>query len=357
MRRSTVARALGLALAAGAALLPACKSDAVVSRSPGAACATPPSDKTVCAVAPGEFPPPDCDPSAHTCGTGGACTIDETKCGARGTCLPLASNQGRAIQDFRIRRLSIAAPDALAALPLQKGVITRDIDLPNKECGEVGLGTFNWLFRVDRTKSRLTTGGAPRSADPFGAGFCFHDHDLGGTRVGPASGIPLTMRGDTFTSSAIPKLTIPIFREDGSAILLPLSDVTFNAVTLSANGDCVGSFDDRALAADCTDDAAKCSKWKTAGAIAAHITLEEADSVAVPELGASLCVVLTKTSPGADGKCARVNGKIQATGDYCAATAKACDCQDSFWLAATFAASAVTINDGTTVKECAGGGG
>ncbi len=328
-----------------------------MTRSPGASCATPPSDKSVCIVAPGEFPPSDCDPSAHTCGAGGLCAIDETKCGAKATCLPLATNKGRTTQDFRIRRLAIAAPDALAALPLQRGVITRDVDLPSKECGEGGLGTFNWLLRVDRTKSTLTTGGAPRSADPFGIGFCFHDHDIAGTRVGPVTGVPLTLRGDTFTSAAIPKLTVPIFREDGSAILLPLTNVTFNAVTLSQGGDCIGGFDDRALAADCTDDATKCSKWKTAGAIAAHITLEEADLVNVVDLGASLCAVLTKTTPGADGKCARVGGKITAAGDYCSSTGKACDCQDSFWLAATFAASAVTINDGASVKECSGGGG
>ncbi len=349
-------------LAVACALVPvlgvaigACKSEAQIARSPGAACATPPSDKRVCVVAPGEFPPPDCDPSEQVCGAGGLCAIDEAKCGAKGTCLPLASNRGRTTQDFRIRRLAIAAPDALAALPLQRGIITRDVDLPNKECGETGLGSFNWLLRVDRTKATLTTGGAPKADDPFGAGFCFHDHDVAGKRVAPVTGVSLTLKGDTFTSATIPKLTIPIFRDDGSAILLPLTNVTFNAVTISADGNCIGAFNDHALAADCSDDATKCSKWKTSGAIAAFITLEEADAVAVPDLGQSLCAVLTKSTPGADGKCARENGKIKAKGDYCGATAKACDCQDSFWLAATFAASAVTINDGASVKLCSGG--
>ena len=356
MRRSVRAASAIVPLVAALALAAACEEREQITKAPGASCSQPPSEKNVCLVAPGEFPPSDCDPSARACGAGGLCAIDEAKCGSKGSCLPLASNSGRAIQDFRIRRLAIAAPDALAALPVQRGIITRDVDLPNKECGESGIGTFNWLLRVDRGKATLTTGGAPKSADPFGAGFCFFDHPVQNTRVAPATGVGLTLRGDKLSSAPIPKLTIPIFRDDGSAILLPLRGVTFNAVTISPDGNCVGAFDDHALAADCSDDATKCTKWKTAGAIAAFITLEDADSVLVPDLAETLCVMLAKTTKGADGKCPRVNGKIQATGDYCSKTAKACDCQDAFWLAATFAASAVTINDGASVPECSGGG-
>jgi len=45
-------------------------------------------------------------------------------------------------------------------------------------------------------------------------------------------------------------------------------------------------------------------------------------------------------------------GKITIEGDYCGATRKACDCRDSFWVAATFAASAVRIHDGSSVPAC-----
>jgi len=266
------------------------------------------------------------------------------------------NNTGRSILDFRIRRLNIAAPDALAALPVQRGIITHTIDMTNKECGEGGLGSFNWLFRVDKAKSLLTTGGAPKSADPFATGYCFFNKKVGDSLVAPASDVKLTMRGDTFNSATVPKLTIPIFRDNGTTILLPLTNVTFRGVTISHESNCIGSFNANAVAADCSDNPSQCSKWKTAGAIAAFITLEEADVVEVTDLAESLCVLLTKTAKGPDGKCARQNGKITARGDYCSKTLKSCDCADSFWLAATFAASAVTINDGASVAECSGGG-
>jgi hypothetical protein len=336
------------------AFLGACGEDTKVTKSPGSECAQTSSDKNVCLVAPGEFPPSDCDPSAKQCG-GGACSIDAQKCGSPSSCLPLADNSKRKIQDFRIRRMNIAAPDALAALPVQRGIVTRDIDLPNKECGELGLGSFNWLLRIDREKSLLTTGGGPPSPDPFSQGFCFFDKTVGALHVKPATGVPLTIRGDTVNSAQVAKLVVPLFRASGDAILLPLTNATFRGVTISNDGNCIGSFNPSALAADCTDDPVKCAKWRTAGAIAASITLEEADAVDVPDLAESLCVLLTKTQKGPDGKCVRENGRIVAQGDYCSTTLKACDCKDSFWLAATFAASAVTINDGASVPECSGG--
>ena len=347
-----------IAVAAGAAVLAlalACTQSQQVTKAPGSECAQPPSDKDVCLVAPGEFPPADCDPSAHTCTGGGACAIDEAKCGSASTCLPLANNANRKILDYRIRRLNIAAPDALAALPIQRGVVTHNIDLANKECGETGAGTFNWLLRVDKEKSLLTTGGAPPAPDPFGAGYCFFDKSVAGVSIQPATGVELTLKGDTFNSQVIQKLIVPIFRSNGDAILLPLTNVTFRNVTMSSNGSCIGSFNESALAPDCSDDPTQCAKWKTAGAIAAFITLEEADSVAIDDPAESLCVLLTKSQKGPDGKCVRQNGQIVAKGDFCSTSFKACDCQDSFWLAATFAASAVTINDGASVPECGGG--
>jgi hypothetical protein len=47
-------------------------------------------------------------------------------------------------------------------------------------------------------------------------------------------------------------------------------------------------------------------------------------------------------------------GNITAKGDYCSTSNMPGDCQDSFWLAATFAAAAVNINDGSTVPTCQG---
>lgn len=339
------------------ALVAGCGTESRPGAAPGASCAQTPSEKNACFVAPGEFPPSDCDPSAKKCGGPKTCAIDESKCGTKSTCLPLASNDGRDIVDFRMRRLNIAAPDALAALAVQRDIITRDMDLPHKECGEAGDGTFNWLLRIDKTKQTLTTGGAPPSDDPFANGYCFFNTKQNGIDIRPATDLKLTFRGDAFSSVSVKKLYMPIFRvsDPKSAIILPISGATFRNVTLSEKASCIGAFNPSALAADCSDDPSACARWKTGGAIAGYITLEEADSIDVGDLHVSLCVLLTKSTPDANGKCARSGGKIVPKGDFCGATGKACDCSDSFWLAATFAASAVTINDGASDPRCNGG--
>jgi len=84
---------------------------------------------------------------------------------------------------------------------------------------------------------------------------------------------------------------------------------------------------------------------------------EEADNVSVTDLNESLCALLTNDQglppPGSIKKCARdAANKIVAKGDYCSTSKKAGDCQDSYWLTATFAASAVNINDGSTTAVC-----
>ena len=102
-------------------------------------------------------------------------------------------------------------------------------------------------------------------------------------------------------------------------------------------------------------------KWKTAGAIGGYITLEEADAIQVQELSASLCTLLTGTKDQATGKCPRNgDGSFNLTpaqqGDYCSKSNQPGDCHDSFWLAATFAASAVTLDTSGSVPECKPGG-
>src|SRR3954470_8390673 len=93
-----------LPVAASWIALSGCSQKKEDAPAPGAACAQPSSEKSVCQVAPGEFPPSDCDPSAKKCGNGGVCKIDQQKCGSASTCLPLANNDGRKIVDLRIRR-------------------------------------------------------------------------------------------------------------------------------------------------------------------------------------------------------------------------------------------------------------
>jgi hypothetical protein len=312
-----------------------------------------------CEAPPGKLPEPNCDNSDNKC-TETGCPIDPS-CGEATTCLPLAKNGGGAVLDFRIRRLNVAAPPTLAEAFVQNSVVTKNVDLKAKQCGELGNGAFNWLFQIDKDKNTIRTGGAPPSTDVFGLGYCFYDHSTKeGIVVKPAE-TTIKFDGDTF-STAVPiaKLNVPIFLGGNvdNAIVLPLTDATVTKTTISAGGDCIGAFEPKALTSDCQDDPSSCAKWKTAGAIGGYITLEEADAVPVKDLNESLCVLLTKaTKQGPEGKCPRDAAGALPKGDFCAATKSGGGCQDSYWLAATFAASAVKIHDGGAVAECKSGGG
>ena len=98
--------------------------------------------------------------------------------------------------------------------------------------------------------------------------------------------------------------------------------------------------------------ATTCPKWFTNGALAGYITLAEADKVCVSVLTESLCVLLTgslgvacNVCGGASDKCCGAADFMK--GDYCSTTHAAGGCNDSDWLAATFAANAVKISNTT----------
>jgi hypothetical protein len=339
-------------------LLASCKTTEDAAPAPASACASAASNKLACPVLPGEFPPPDCDATRSkdqaSCGTGGGCKIDESKCGSTSTCLPLGDNTGRSVVDFRIRRLNIAAPDSLAAIDFQQKVTIPSIDLMSPECGEQGAGSWSWLIRLDKQKSVMTTGGAPPSADPFKLGYCFYNSKKNNVTIAPSTNIPvrLDQGGTVFSSGAAEKLNMPLFvgGDPKNAIILPISDFAVRNVKIGNDDNCIGSLNDKALDSSCKENIAVCSKWRTAGSMAGFITLEDADSIDVSAFGQSLCSLLTKTS---GAKCPRDGaGNITLKGDYCGKTRSACDCRDSFWVAATFAASAVRINDGSSVPEC-----
>lgn len=336
------------------ALAASCSTSASPEATAAASCAGKASEKLSCPVLPGEFPPADCQPASADdaqC-AGGGCAIDESRCGTAATCLPLGDNRGRTVLDFRIRRLNIAAPDSLAALEFQQKVTIPSIDLNSPECGEHGVDSWAWLMRLDREKKTLTTGGAPPSTDPFKLGYCFFNSEREGKKIAPAANVPVRLDGAVFSSGATAKLTMPLFvgGDPKALILLPISDFAVRNVAISAEDNCIGAFNARALNGTCAEDLGKCSKWRTAGAMAGYISLEDADGIDVSAFKQSLCALLTKFK---GAKCPRDSGgKITLEGDYCGATRTACGCRDSFWVAATFAASAVRIHDGSSVPEC-----
>ena len=348
-----LAAKLGLALAGlggAAGVVLACSDDPHLRTSPAQAA----GGGGACAASPGKLPTADCDNSANSsCAANQGCVIDEARCGSKSTCLPLADNKGRDVLDLRIRRLKIASPAALASDFIQNNVVTLNIDLAEKSCGEPGKGLFTWLLQIDKKNNTLVTGGSPPSEDAVGTGFCFARFDLGTNRVEPIT-TKIEFTGDTFKSVDRQKVKIPIFTDATLAgvIILPITDVQVSDVTLSADGNCVGTVNPDALDSVCADGP-DCSKWKTAGALGGFITLEEAEQVQIALLSKSLCAFFS----GDNGtKCARdAQGKITYQGDFCSTTKSAGGCADSMWLAATFAASAVKIYDGKgKLSACSG---
>ena len=300
----------------------------------------------------GLAPSPGCAPFEQ-CATGSSCAIDESTCGSASTCLPTASNGG-ATWDFRIRRLAIDSPPALASAFVQNAIFDRNIDLRAPQCGENGNGAFSWLLRFDPASSTLTTGGAPMTNDPFHTGFCFMRTHVETFALAPQT-VCTSAASDGIQSGLIDTLTLPLFvnGQADNVFLLPLHSVQLSRIQLSTDHECIGAFNHDALDSQCTSDPSTCEKWHTGGAVAGYITLEEADTVSIADLSESLCVLLTQTAKGPDYKCVRdANGKIASPGDYCSTTHAAGGCADSFWFGATFAASAVTINDGSGDPLC-----
>jgi hypothetical protein len=321
----------------------------------------PPPSAGGCKTDPGSFPPPNCDDTNESC-TPPNPACPTTPCNGSSACLAIADNTGKTTQDFRIRKLNVTAPTALALRFIQAGVIDKGINL--KGCGEGGDGSFSWLIRMDTTSNKVTTGGAPPTDDPFGTGYCFVNATLSGLAVKPVT-INVTQQADgSYTSDVIDKLYVPIYvhGDPANVVVLPLSKSKVQGVTIK-DSNCIGQYNPTGVGSPdptgiCLDqDPSSCQRWHTAGSLGGFITLKEAEAVQVVDLGKTLCVLLTGGSSTTNGgkDCATdANGNVTAKGDFCSTTDSPGGCQDSFWLAATFAASAALITDGANVPACNG---
>jgi hypothetical protein len=345
---------------------------------------------TACCAGPGQVPDPECDDGNESvCSTTpSACMVSEPQCGSTSTCEPLANNAGPT-KSFRMRWIILIAPPNLATSTVQNLVVNSGVDMYEPQCGNptTGTGEFSWLVSVDRSNNTITTGGAPPcdipnapnitgtpSCDPFTTGYCFTNKVVGTTHIQPVT-VPVTQASDgTYytTLGAIPTLNIPIYFGGGSTvapssippsiIILPISNGAITGMKISSDGNCIGSVNTLASEGNCSDDYTACSKWLTAGSLTGYITLKAANGVQISLLNRTLCALLTSDAkgtplPNGEQTCPTdANGNPTDTGDYCSTTNSPGGCGDSFWLAATFAASAVNINDGTGVPDCLGGG-
>ena len=305
-----------------------------------------------------------CSPSATSCSLG-----DPKTCGST-DCLPLANNEAPTY-NFRMSQLTVATPPVLAGALIQGSIVNAALDLNAPQCGygpwEAGAteatGAFNWLLSVDRRTNILTTGGGGPVLDPYSTGYCFVQGDFGGNAVAPIHA-PITWSGNSFstTKPADGVLNVPIFTTASTLenpIILPLKGTRLNDVGISPSGNCIGylnpqwpsSASNLCTETVCSPTGPCCPKWFTNGALAGYMTLKDADEVGVIVTMSSLCVLLAgksaTTQPcsrngSAPGKYTCCTDADFSMGDYSSPGGTP---NDSVWLSATFAASAVKIND------------
>jgi hypothetical protein len=320
---------------------------------------------------------PECDNGTESLCAPSSPACDLSKCQetntSAGSCGPMATNPPGGPWDFRMRRIMLVAPKTLATTTVQNSVVTNGVDMNELQCGETGTGDFSWLIHMDPDAGTVKTGGAPPcdipdntglttapfpSCNPYTQGYCFLNQQVGSIAVGPIStGMAKNSEG-TWDAPNIGSINIPIFYQN-SIIILPINGGSVYGVKVSTDGNCIGQFNPLALNTQCSDQYLNCSKWLTDGTLTGYITLEQADQVDVLLLSRTLCVILENAAGvlppdgGSISQCARdSSGHITGKGDYCSTTHSPGGCQDSFWLEATFAASAVKING-----DCAGGDG
>jgi hypothetical protein len=145
---------------------------------------------------------------------------------------------------------------------------------------------------------------------------------------------------------------LPFFQDVNATTftLFPLRALRFLDTHVTPDHDCIGAFNAAGLdpANACLPDDQH-PAFVDGGHFEAFISLESADTVSVPPLAESLCVLLTNNSAlyGSNGKCTRdSNNHIVFQGDWCSATdaPATAGCADALRFAGSFAASGITIN-------------
>ena len=274
------------------------------------------------------------------CAPPAACTDVESECIAQ------ADNAGSDTANLRMSYLTITKPDALAQ-PFVQQLVLDGVLLDKKACYLDGKGTFSWLLQYDKATGALKTGGAaPSTPDK---GYCFLNGELSGLDVSPIE-VSAPLEGDKFSVTEGKDVVVPIFDDTtgNSYILLPLRQARIYDATLSADGNCIGTHNAEGLTTidECLSSFPDYPAFKAGASLDGFITLEDADTVIVPQLGASLCTVIAgnESDGGTPKKCKRDgDNKITFAGDWCSETNAAGGCKDAVQLAATFSASGVEI--------------
>lgn len=221
----------------------------------------------------------------------------------------------------------------------------------NAKCAG-GQEVLNQLLQFDTVQKKLKVGSARPSTDgvtfhflteTFPASY-FAEACPGATRLPPAAielkpyQVPFTISAANFTTDTMARMFIASFDTTKKVpSIVPIVDVSLKKLTLSADRNCIGSFDPNY---GCIENDSL--GWTTGGLIVGKIPLEEADDIPVPIGGCqSLCAVLADNPDLVDGaNCKRVGGKLVEFGDTCVGGT---GCKNAMWVSAAFSAHAVKI--------------
>jgi hypothetical protein len=306
------------------------------------------------------------DETAASSGNAG-CAPTNPACPAlavQSDCLSLVDNSGKDRFALRLSQLSVSAPTALTGQVVYN-IIADGININLESCNVSGMGTFSMMAEFNKANGQLTLGGAFPEADPTN-GYCYVYDPVNDVE-------PITVQSNlnadgTFQTETIARVTVPIFLDATAttAVYLPLSNGRFTGGQVSADQNCVGSFNASGLDPkfNCAPDPGAGIEYFINGAsLEGFIALEDADSVTVDLLGQSLCVLLSGDAKTyGDGgmpveRCARdAMNNIILEGDWCLTTDSAGGCADAFVLKAELAASGAALRSDCPGNPTGGGG-
>ena len=285
------------------------------------------------------------------------CTPTNVTCGAASSvCLATAHAAAAPTFDMRVAQLTLSAPEALRHGIVQS-VFQGAVLLNRPLCNLGGSGAFNWLLHVDTSAGTLEVGAARGVADP-NMGYSFiHEAMTLGTSTFPVA--PVTTAATLDASCGLESAPIDVFLPffggvgDSAFTIFPLRSLRFFDTVVTPDHDCIGAYNAAGLdpANNCIGDEQH-RTFLDGGHFEAFISLEEADTVLVPVLGQTLCVLLSDSAPsfgdgGQPSKCKRDStGNIVLQGDWCSVTNQPASggCADAMRFAGSFAASGVAIH-------------
>ncbi len=322
-------------------------------------------------------PPGKCGPTdlgdgvcKRACKTDGDCTTGHcdttsgfcrTTCPTDTACMAPVKQSGDVL-NYRMGRITLWAPASLVSL--QGMAVTPFVD-PSCMTPSTGEG-FSWLMQLDRSKNTLLTGGANKSTDhktfsfltgqtvdPSKLDLLCPGKGFGQAGAQPVPLDPVTVKvswsGNTFSTEMLQKINIPIFDTTVASnppVILPLQEAYMKDVTVSADNNCIGSWDSNYYCG-------VSEGWTTDGVLIGKITADDADQVPVSKVGcSSLCALLVgdATKTDSTGHCLKgSDGKVVAGyGDSCVGGQ---GCNNAFLLSATFSAYGVAITNAPTPSD------